>query len=56
MDAELLDRYASLVVRVGVNVQPGQDVYVFADLAHAAVARAVAEQAYAAGAGRVVVV
>src|SRR4051794_33954230 len=55
MDEGLIDRYASLVVRIGANVQPGQSVYVLADIAHAAVARAVAEQAYVAGAGRVVV-
>ena len=55
MDDGVLDRYASLVVRIGANVQPGQSVYVLADIAHAAVARAVAEQAYAAGARGVVV-
>jgi aminopeptidase len=55
VDNALLERYASLVVRIGANVQPGQGVYLTADIAHAAVARAVAEQAYAAGASRVVV-
>jgi aminopeptidase len=43
-------RFADLVVRVGVNVQPGQGVVVNADLEQAEIARAVVEQAYAAGA------
>lgn len=55
MDSELLRRYADVIVRVGANVREGQQVYVRADLSHAEVARAVAEQAYVAGAGRVVV-
>ena len=38
---------------MGANVQPGQEVLVSADVAHATIARAVAEQAYAAGASRV---
>ena len=53
--AERLARYARLVVRVGANVQLGQDVFVLAEVAHTAVARAVAEEAYAVGARRVVV-
>src|SRR3954452_5090055 len=55
MDAHLLDRYATLVVRVGANVQQGQDVYIRADIEHAPVAQAITEQAYLAGARRVVV-
>src|SRR4051794_27228469 len=46
-----LVRFADLVVRVGVNVQPGQGVVISADIAQLEVARAVVEQAYAAGAG-----
>ena len=53
MDVHLLSRYATLVVRVGANVQPGQDVYIRADLEHAPVAQAIAEQAYVVGAARV---
>jgi len=30
VDAQLLDRYADLVVDVGANVQPGQDVLIIA--------------------------
>jgi aminopeptidase len=52
---DLIERYAEFVVRVGVNVQPGQDVFVTAQLEHVDLARAVAEQAYLAGARRVVV-
>lgn len=49
----LVDRLADLTVRAGANVQPGQPVFIVADLAHATIARAVAEQAYAAGASLV---
>jgi len=49
----LLDKYARLVIRVGVNVQPGQEVVVNCLPEHAAVARALAEEAYRAGASRV---
>lgn len=54
--ADRLERFADLAVRVGVNVQPGQDVVVQADIAHAPIVRAVVEQAYVAGARRVDVV
>jgi aminopeptidase len=50
MDNELLQRFADLVVRVGVNVQPGQGVVVNADIAQVEIARAVVERAYVAGA------
>jgi aminopeptidase len=55
VDDATLNKYARLAVHVGVNVQPGQDLYVFGSVEHTAVARAIAEQAYAAGARRVVV-
>jgi aminopeptidase len=55
VDADLIRRYADVVVRVGANVREGQQVYVRADISHAEVARAVAEQAYLAGAARVIV-
>jgi aminopeptidase len=48
--AEQLERYAEVIVRVGVNLQPGQRVYMRAPLAAAPLARAVARAAYAAGA------
>jgi len=47
------ERLAELAVRVGANVQPGQLVDVVARLEHAPVARAVARQAYKAGAAYV---
>jgi aminopeptidase len=45
-----IERFADLVVRAGVNVQPGQGVVVDTDTAHLEMARAVVEAAYAAGA------
>jgi aminopeptidase len=51
--AQLVERYAELIVRVGANVQPGQDVYVSTLIEHASTARAVAAAAYDAGARRV---
>jgi aminopeptidase len=53
--ASRIDRYAELVVRVGVNVQPSQLVHISCLVEHAELARAVTEQAYRAGASRVVV-
>ncbi|HTY72832.1 MAG TPA: aminopeptidase [Actinomycetes bacterium] len=53
--AERLQRYAQLAVRVGANVQPGQEVFLRADLEHAPIAEAIAEEAYRAGAFRVTV-
>jgi aminopeptidase len=46
----LLRRYAELTVRIGANVQPGQFVSVSCMYEHAALARAVTECCYAAGA------
>jgi aminopeptidase len=51
----LLEKYAALVVRVGVNVQPGQEVVISAVPEQADAARAVAAEAYRVGASRVVV-
>ena len=52
---ERLRRYAELAVRVGANVQPGQDVVVMCLVEHAEIARAVIREAYRAGAQHVVV-
>ena len=52
---ERLRRYAELTVRVGANVQPDQDVVVMCLIEHAEIARAVAREAYRAGAQHVVV-
>jgi aminopeptidase len=48
--ADRLEQYARLTVRVGVNVQPGQTLAVNALLEHAPFVRAIAHQAYEAGA------
>ena len=45
-----LREYARLVVRVGLNLERGQDVIVAADIEHAPLARAIAEVGYAEGA------
>ena len=50
---ERLERYAELCVRVGANVQPGQEVFVEAHVEHAPLARALTRQAYRAGASYV---
>ena len=53
MSDRRLERYAELIVRAGMNVQPGQTVFVDAVLEHAPLVRAVTHAAYAAGARRV---
>lgn len=53
---ELLTAYARLAVRVGVNLQPGQVLLVNGFVEHAPMARALAAEAYAAGARYVDVV
>ena len=50
---ERLQRFADLVVRVGANVQPGQDVVLVYLVEHVPIARAVARAALRAGARRV---
>src|SRR5215211_3260808 len=48
-----IDRYAELLVRVGVNLEAGQELFVDAFVEHAPLARAVARAGYRAGARRV---
>ncbi len=48
-----LEAYAQLAVQVGLNLQPGQDVLIIADVEHAELTRAVTRQAYEAGARHV---
>jgi aminopeptidase len=50
---ERLERYAELAVRVGANVQPGQEVFVFTAVEHYDLARALTRRAYRAGAAYV---
>lgn len=51
----LLESYARLVIRVGVNVQPGQRVEIRALPEQSATARALAEEAYRVGASKVTI-
>jgi aminopeptidase len=48
-----LERYAELVVRVGANVQPGQEVFLYSAVEHHDLARALARESYRAGASYV---
>ena len=50
MDAKKLRQFATLAVRRGVNVKPGQDVIVHAELDQPEFITMVVEEAYAAGA------
>jgi aminopeptidase len=52
---QLLDRYAELTVRSGVNIQPGQQLVVTAPIEAVPLARLVTEHAYRAGASLVTV-
>ncbi|MDA8016685.1 MAG: aminopeptidase [Thermoanaerobaculia bacterium] len=48
-----LDRYAEILVRHGVDLRAGQEVFLHAEVAHRELALRVAEAAYDAGAGHV---
>jgi aminopeptidase len=50
---ERLEKFADLVVQVGANVQPGQDVVLIYQVDHVPIARAVARAALRTGARRV---
>lgn len=50
---EKLTRYAELAVNVGVNIQPGQQLYIAASIDSAALVRKITKQAYEAGARQV---
>jgi aminopeptidase len=51
--AHHLDKYAELIVKVGVNVQQGQEVFITGAVDNAPLVRLVASNAYAAGASNV---
>jgi aminopeptidase len=53
VNGDRLDRYAELAVRIGANVQPGQQVFVHPMVEHAELGRALVRQAYKAGASYV---
>ena len=52
-NGDRLERYAELAVRVGANVQPGQEVYVHPLVEHVELGRALVRKAYEAGASYV---
>ena len=47
---DLLERYARLVIRVGINLEPGREVAIRAMIEHAPLVRALAKAGYEAGA------
>ncbi len=49
-DDRRLERYAELVLKIGANLAPGQDVHITALIDHAPLARTLARAAYEAGA------
>ena len=50
---DLLERYARLVMRVGINLEPGREVAIRAMIEHAPLVRALVRAGYEAGARRV---
>ncbi|HIX12200.1 MAG TPA: aminopeptidase [Candidatus Anaerofilum faecale] len=55
MDLARMQQYADFIVRVGVNVRPGQNFLIHCPVEGAEMARACARAGYAAGAKRVIV-
>jgi aminopeptidase len=53
IDPVKLDRLAEVAIKVGLQLQPGQDVFMSAPIAALPLARRIAEHAYKAGAGLV---
>jgi aminopeptidase len=53
MSDERVEKYAEVAVRIGADVQPGQEVFLQSLVEHAPVTRALARQAYRAGASYV---
>ena len=47
---DLLERYARLVIRVGINLEPGGEVAIRATIEHAPLVRALVKAGYEAGA------
>ena len=52
---EYLDRYAKLAIHTGCNLQPGQELFVSADLSQAELVRRIVREAYESGSGEVTV-
>ena len=55
MKKSTIKKYAKLIVRIGANVQKGQDVIIFANADQSDFVALVADEAYKAGAKRVTV-
>ncbi len=55
MDSVRLQKYAHLIAKMGANVQPGQEVFITAELDQPAFVRMVVEECYRLGAARVMV-
>ncbi|AOO79564.1 aminopeptidase [Bosea vaviloviae] len=53
IDPVKLDKLAEVAIRVGLNLQPGQDLFLTAPIAALPLVRRIAEHAYKAGAGLV---
>ncbi len=53
IDPAKLDKLAEVAVKVGLNLQPGQDIFLTAPVAALPLVRRIAEHAYKAGAGLV---
>lgn len=52
---EKLQKYAELIVKVGVNVQPGQEVVLYINVDQQHLAHLIVKEAYQAGAGKVMI-
>lgn len=52
---EKLQKYAELIVKVGVNVQPGQEIVLYINVDQQHLAHLIVKEAYRAGAGKVMV-
>lgn len=50
-----LQKYAELIVKVGVNVQPGQEVVLYINVDQQQLAHLIVKEAYKAGAGKVMI-
>jgi aminopeptidase len=50
---DLLERYARLVIRVGINLEPGRELAIRAMIEHAPLVRALVRAGYEAGARRI---
>lgn len=55
IDPEKIREYARLIIRVGIHVQPGQEIVIGCEAEHYEFGRLLIEEAYRAGAGEVIV-